>query len=373
MKVNATVEVDGAFCRMWLTELAGVGSRQVAERDRLVSRLYDAVLDRYVQLTIGLPYWVTDEYGRNVMYPAYQDGRSVRFHRRDGEFYPGLVLERLGMYEGGRPLYLTGAQDFFVGGSAMNAFVTEGLDTYVSIPFLRGKFVGPTAMVGRVIVLGGYEKLYYSDSGYIWNEVGLSDYGEVLALAFDGGNVICACEGGIAVVNWESKNIVWFDQPGPFVGLSAEFDNPEPFRVKPTGTSGVWAIQTLDGADFRTLGDAGNPFDAHFTNNFVRHSEDNRFIVVDRAGVVWEFGQHDLNAIGQVARGDRKALLPASFPIRDIVALVVFGRLCWTEGVEVHEVYDFGGDVGAWPSLLGPIVVRDDGLTYRIRRISYGL
>lgn len=366
MIINATIEVDAVPVRMWLNELAGVGSRQVAERDRIVSRLYDGVLDRAINLEIGRPYWITEDRtgNRTVTFPAFQNGQIVRLHRRDGEFYPGIILERLGVYEGGLPSFFTGGEGWFVG-KRTNAYRTEDLEIYEPIS-LAASSLETVVLIGKHVIAGGYEALYCSEDGMEWEPVTLTGYGEVNDLVYDGRNILSASENGLIEIRWPDKNQTVLAE-GHYVGLSARFDNAYPYRIKKNGSNYEWYSPL--GSLFRIFNQV-----SQYRHNVVEYDRLNAgFITCASNGDVWEVRKDTEKKLGTIASGSRQVIEPRTYPMRDISVIVCFGQLYWSDGQGLHHVYDFGEDVRSWPSLLGPVIIGRSGITYRLRRISYGL
>ncbi|HET6567939.1 MAG TPA: hypothetical protein VFG50_08235 [Rhodothermales bacterium] len=351
-----------------LNELSSVGSRQIAERDRVVSRLYTAVLAGTAPYPAGRPVWVdvrqdgSTERETFVGYPVLQKGRVLRLHRRDGEFVPGLVLEQLGAYERGGGFMVTGSDDWFVTADGPNVYVTADFRTYEDVSTLRGALNGPLLWVGRRLVAGSVDQIFVSDDGAAWQALPVDGAAEVWALAWDGLVVWVAAEGGTYTVDLDGGAVVQVD-PAPAHGLTYQFMNFDLYRAAYNGTG--YDVTTRNGDPFRTIG-----YDLfQLAHNWVLL--DGWHYVTDLLGDVRRFDGTSDAVIGSLfVAGRSSSWAQATFLVRDAVLAVGYGRLALVAGDTLRIVYDFGDDVRAFPCLGGFIVVRRDGLLYRVRRIA---
>ncbi len=360
-------EAGAAFMPVALNELSGVGSRQIAERDRLVSRLYTAVLAGAGHYPSGQPVWV--EVSGNggtpgetfIGYPLLQRGRVVRLHRRDGEFLPGLILERLGAYERSGGLLVTGSDDWFITQDGPSVYRTMDFRTYEDVPALRGKLNGPLLWIGSTLVAGGVDNVYRSADGLTWETLPVPGAAEVWALAWDGLVLWVAAEGGTFTVDLETSDVVQVDA-APAHGLSYRFMNFDLYRASYDGS--VYTVYARNGDLFRSI-----PFSLHgLTHNWV--VLDGQHYVTDLAGIVRRFDAATEAEVGSLYTVSRDAAWgPSTFVLRDTVLAVGYGRLARVAGAMLWEVYDFGDDVRAYPCLGGFVIARRDGLLYRVRRI----
>ena len=209
-----------------LVESAGVGARQVADRGAWGSRLYTAVLAWETPLTMGAPVWLEPSGGEAALpaYPVYQQGRTLRLHRRDGEFAPGLVLERLGQWEqawpapgpGGAPL-ATGGDDFAMFCAGGRAWRTTDFERYAEAPDLAAADLRAAAAVltageAPTAVLGGRRagepaaasSIAWSRSGGAWTWARIGSGGPVVQMEPTAGGLLVLAQTALYFVPWSS-------------------------------------------------------------------------------------------------------------------------------------------------------------------------
>jgi hypothetical protein len=364
---DTTPDTGAASMPAMLNELSGVGSRQIAERDQVVSRLYSAVLAGAANYPTGRPVWVEipgvgGAAGETFIgYPLLQRGRVLRLHRRDGEFLPGLVLERLGAYERSGGLLVTGSDDWFIAQDGPSVYRTSDFRTYEDVPALRGKLNGPLLWIGATLVAGGADTIYTTIDGAAWLTILVPGAAEVWALAWDGLALWVAAEGGTFTVDLGTSAVIQID-PAPAHGLSYRFMNFDLYRAAYDGSG--YSLYARNGDFFRSIS-----FPLHgLAHNWV--APDGWHYVTDQTGTVWRFDAATEWEIGTVYAAGREASWGQStFVLRDTVLAVGYGRLGRVAGDTLHVVYDFGDDVRAYPCPGGFVIARRDGLLYRVRRV----
>lgn len=366
MQYEATIEVGAGAVRAVWSERSGAAALDVAEGE-VRTRQYSAWLDRTAALEVGASYWVTYRGKRFVAYVARQTGRSVRFTRRDGEFYPGLVLERLGTFPGS-PWIASGGDGWFLVRDFLSAFKTRAFDVYEDIQVLYDEALGASVLAGSEVVMGTYEALVYSADGQLWGEVALPGGEEVNALAWDGAQVWAACTQKLFTIDWSTKAVTE-KAVGTFYGLSQDWPNPFPHYAE-QAAGGGYDLFHSNGTPYRHV-----DFDTYWWNDWIKAGSagvgNDRHVTCDNAGVVWDFGKFDEVQVGQVAQGARKDYAPGTFKLADVVLVVAYGQLLRIDGGPgggvLVPVYDFGDDVFGYPSLRGPLIAADAGDIYRVR------
>lgn len=351
-----------------LNELSSIGSRQIAERDKVASRLYTAVLAGTSPYPVGRPVWVdvqqdgSAERETFVGYPVLQKGRVIRLHRRDGEFVPGLVLERLGAYERSGGLMVTGSGDWFITADGPSVYYTTDFRTYEDVGALRGALNGPLLWVGKRLVAGSVDQVFLSADGKNWQALAIVGAAEVWALAWDGLVLWVAAEGGTYTVDLDTEAVVQVD-PAPAHGFTYQFMNFNLFRAAHNGSG--YDLYARNGDPFRSIG-----YDLYqLAHNWVLLGD--QHYVTDLHGEVRRFDAASEAGIGSLFMAGRSASwAQATFLVRDVVLAVGYGRLALVAGDALRIVYDFGDDVRAFPCPGGFIVVRRDGLLFRIRRME---
>lgn len=374
MQYTATLRSDGQACRAALAELSGVSSRQVAEKDRVTSRLYTAWLDRAARIAPNRPVWIApDGEPEYVGYPVLQKGRLLRLARRDGEFYPGLTLERIGSRDGPRVTFAAGGLDWFVLMDNLRAYRSEDLAAFRDVADLYGKAPKAVAVVDDELVIAAPGELLFSRTGQGWTRLPLAQVTDVQGMVYDGKTLHVAGSGGRDAVRWSDRQVTPV-YGNDWRGVCHAGVNDTLYLVRQNtpgggGTLPNWTIFDGAGAAWRTFDLA-----ASWPGNWAAFGSDSRgplFVTVEAGGQVVELGKAAARTIGQVAPPPGRAWRPpACFVLRGVVVGLAWGKLFWTNGAAVQEVYDFGTDVQVFPSFHGPLVLAADGLIYRVRRLE---
>jgi|GEM_PF-4368283 len=351
-----------------MNELSSVASRQIADRDRLNHRLYSFLLPAERAFPLGLPVWV--EHGGSVFvaYPVLQKGKNMRMYRRDGEFFPGVVLERVGAFERTGRLWVVAGDRWYIAKDGPNVYVSEDFETFEDVIDMRGQFMDPPAVCfqGKRLFVAGADEFFYTDDGRTWETRAVSGIAEIAAIAWDGVVLWLAGEGGAYTYDLAA------DPPAPVEvdaspnhGLSYAFQNFSLYRAERSGLG--YDVYDRVGNFFRHVSEAV-PL-VGWAHNWVVH--DGWHYVTSATGEVVRFDASMLNVLGLVgvpAVGQG----PATFLLRDTVFSVSGSKLAMVQGTAVYPVYDFGLPVLAYPGLNGFTIVREDGLVYRVRRVSVG-
>ena len=88
-------------------------------------------------------------------------------------------------------------------------------------------------------------------------------------------------------------------------------------------------------------------------------------------GHVHRFSRDEETIIGSLYTAGRSAERGQfTFVLREVVYGIGFGKLARVDGDRLVPVYDFGGDVTAFPCRNGFLIARADGLLFRVRRIQ---
>ena len=361
MEYNATIEADGVRIAVVLNELSGVGSRQVADRGAVTSRLYTAYLDREMILSLWRAVCVEEDGRRFVAYPVMQKGRVSRLLSRDGEFVPGLVLERLGVLETPGPRPIAGGEGWFLCSCGSNRYYTEDFSSYAEIPALMDFLYTVVGYAGDDVILGVDETLMYSADGTDWSACDLIGCGEIRALAWDGVYVWVGAANGTYRINWDTKFVAQVFA-GDFFGFFNSPSTNVPILIKAAAGGGYDVMSAETGSSF-------------FHTDVESEWKDNtllwypHFYTIDTDRNLWEFYALDEQIVTTIPQRFEDGFLQM-FRMRDVGLVLAQGYLYTFDQEVLRQVYDFGDVVMATPSRRGPIVQRlSDGEVFRVRRI----
>ena len=361
MEYNATIEADGTRMAVVLNELSGVGSRQVADRGEVTSRLYTAYLDRETILSLWRPVWVEEDGRRFVAYPVMQKARVSRLLSRDGEFFPGLVLEHLGVLETPGPRPIASGEGWYLCSWGLNRYFTEDFSQYEVVPLLRDVTYSVVGYAGGDVILAVDESLMYSAEGKNWATVDIMGCGVIRALAWDGADVWVAASNGVYRVTWSSKTE---EQAfaGDFCGFFHSPSTNVPILIKASDGGGYDVISAETGSTF-----FHTDTEADWRDNTLLWYP--HFYTIDTARNLREFYALEERIVTTIPQRFEEGFLQM-FRMRDVGLVLAEGCLCTFDRDELRHVYDFGDVVMATPSRRGPIVQRlSDGEVFRVRRI----
>ncbi len=351
-----------------LNEVSSIGSRQIADRDGIGSRVYTAVLARLQEFPLNLPVWVerrragSSERETFVAYPVLQKGRVLRLHRRDGECFPGIVLERIGALEGWAQPLVTGGEGWFIAADARAAFYTRAFNLYDELPDVRGRLHGAVCWAGSRLLIGGTGEVLATADGLAWDHYPMEGAAEIWALAWDGLRIWVASEGGTFTID-PAMGVTTLIDEAVSVGLAAAFGGPYVHRATML-PDGRYRITEHDGRPLRDLSCALQGLRHNWAVSGGGH------YVTDQEGSVHRFDAAGEQPVGgQSADGRTAEAGQYTFAVREAVFTVAYGKLARVEADRLVPVYDFGRDVRAYPCRQGFIIVCGDGLLFRVRRI----